>query len=512
MSKFTPPTVGIFFLLVFLASPLMIRAENIYQAERLEQSHVSLPELSSKQSLEFWVKFKNIGTQYWRGDGSQAVTLRTVNGTKSKFYHSTWYNSYTPNRVNPVLTIDSGDEALFRFKVTAPSTPGMQWEKFNLFAGSTIILGGEIEIAIHVLGEAGKISEPTITPEPKPTPAPKPEPVPVPEPKTESYFWQTIPASININKQSRWNELLEGPQIRVGLLYVDSEEKNDYLPFKISSSTKELYNIYDQNDKLLVRNTAGEIIEIDYNYNTGYYFLNDANGKRLLMTDSYIKLSSGQNNIFKINSWNNGPFWGQNVNDNEFRGDIEVKYNPSTGRLWLINELSLEKYLKGVAEVSDLAPFEFLKAQKIAARTYAIFRYLTPKYTNTPSGDPFFTLQSTQADQVYRGYNRELRSPYTSQAVELTRGIVATYDNDPILAYYFAHSNGSTLSSYDANMTAAPVAYLQPKLDPPSQGQSMLGHGVGLPQVGGMAAARQGANYSQILKYYYTGIDLTQMY
>jgi len=40
----------------------------------------------------------------------------------------------------------------------------------------------------------------------------------------------------------------------------------------------------------------------------------------------------------------------------------------------------------------------------------------------------------------------------------------------------------------------------------------MLGHGVGLPQVGGMAAARQGANYSQILKYYYTNIDLTQMY
>jgi len=80
------------------------------------------------------------------------------------------------------------------------------------------------------------------------------------------------------------------------------------------------------------------------------------------------------------------------------------------------------------------------------------------------------------------------------------------------LAYYFAHSNGSTISSYDANMTAAPVAYLQSKLDPPSQGQSMLGHGVGLPQVGGMAAARQGANYSQILKYYYTNIDLTEMY
>jgi len=506
MQKSTLPKIGLIFALAFLVLPLTARAENVYQAQRLEQSHISLPELYSGQSLEFWVRFKNIGSQYWRGDGSQAVTLRTINGMKSKFSHSTWYNSYTPNRVNPVLTIEPGDEALFRFRISAPLEPGMQWEKLNLFAGSTIIPGGEIEIAIKVLSRTEEISEP------EPTPEPEPEPSPEPTPEPEELFWQTIPSSITIDNQLRWNQLPDGPNMRVGLLYVDSEEKNDYLPFRISSFNNKLYNIYDQNNKLLVRNTAGEIIEIDYNYNTGYYFLNDNTGKRLLMTDSYIKLSSDSDNIFEINNWTNGPFWGQNVNDNEFRGEIEIQYNPNTGRLWLINELSLEKYLKGVAEVSDLAPYEFLKAQKIAARTYALFRYLTPKYTNTPSGEPFFALRSTQADQVYRGYNREMRAPNTSVAVDSTKGIVATYNNEPILAYYFAHSDGSTISSYEANMTAAPVAYLQPKLDPPSQGQSMLGHGVGLPQVGGMAAARQGANYSQILKYYYTNIDLTQTY
>ena len=504
MQKFTLTKIGLIFVFAFLVLPLTTRAENIYQAERLEQSHIFLPELYPGQSLEFWVKFKNIGSQYWRGDGNQAVTLRTINGMKSKFSHSTWYNSYTPNRVNPVLTVESGDEALFRFKINAPSNPGIKWEKLNLFAGSTIITGGEIEIAIKVLSRTEKISEPEPIPEPEPSPEPIPEP--------EELFWQTIPAPITIDNQLRWNQVPDGPNMRVGLLYVNPEEKNDYLPFKISSFNNKLYNIYDQNNKLLVRNTNGEIIEIDYNYDTGYYFLNDSAGKRLLMTDSYIKLSSDSDNIFEINNWTNGPFWGQNVNDNEFRGNIEIQYNPNTDRLWLINELSLEKYLKGVAEVSDLAPFEFLKAQKIAARTYALFRYLTPKYTNTPNGKPFFTLRSTQADQVYRGYNREVRASNTSIAVDSTKGIIATYNNEPILAYYFAHSNGSTISSYEANMTAAPVAYLQPKLDPPSQGQSMLGHGVGLPQVGGMAAARQGANYSQILKYYYTSIDLTQMY
>ena len=506
MLKFTLPKIGLIFALAFFVLPLTARAENIYQAQRLEQSHVSLPELYSGQSLEFWVKFKNVGSQYWRGDGNQAVTLRTINGMKSKFSHPTWYNSYTPNRVNPVLTIEPGDEALFRFRISAPPESGIKWEKFNLFAGSTIIPGGEIEIAIKVLSRTEEISEP------EPAPEPEPSPEPAPEPEEKELFWQTIPASITINNQLRWNQLPDGPEIRIGLVYVNPEEKNDYLPFRISTTNQELYNVYDKNNKLLVRNTAGEIIEIDYNYDTGYYFVNDSEGKRLLMTDSYIKLSSDENNIFKINSWNNGPFWGQNVNDNEFRGKIEIQYNPNTNRLWLINELPLEKYLKGVAEVSDSAPFEFLKAQKIAARTYALFRYLTPKYTNTPDGKPLFTLRSTQADQVYRGYNRETRSPNTFQAVDSTRGIVATYNNDPILAYYFARSNGATISSYEANMTDAPVAYLQSKLDPPSQGEIMLGHGVGMPQVGGIVAARQGANYSQILKYYYTNIDLTRMY
>jgi len=507
MRKFILLKIGFSLILALSLFPLTTHAENIYQAQRLEQSHVSLPELYPGQSLEFWVKFKNIGSEYWRGTGSQAVTLRTINGMKSKFSHSTWYNSYTPNRVNPVLTIDPGDEALFRFRINAPSEPGIKWEKFNLFAGSNIIQGGEIEIAIKVLSRTEEINEAEPTPEPQPNPNTEPTPEP------QELFWQTIPTQITIdNSQFRWNQLSNGPNIRVGLLFVDREEKNNYLPFKISSLNNKLYNIYDQNNKLLVRNTAGEIIEIDYNYDTGYYFLNNSAGKRLLMTDSYIILSSDDDNIFKINSWNNGPFWGQNVNDNEFRGKIEIQYNPKTDRLWLINELPLEKYLKGVAEVSDLAPSEFLKAQKIAARTYAIFRYLTPKYTNTPDGKPLFTLRSTQADQVYRGYNRETRAPNTSVAVDSTQGVVATYNNNPILAYYFARSNGATISSYEANMTAEPVAYLQPKLDPPSKGQSMLGHGVGLPQAGGMAAARQGANYSQILKYYYTNIDLTQIY
>ncbi|MCF7906671.1 SpoIID/LytB domain-containing protein [Patescibacteria group bacterium] len=506
------PLMGIILISLLLLGLQASLAESPYQAQRIGQSHASIPELSPGQSLSFWVKFKNIGSQCWQGSGAQAVTLRTINGGQSKFSHPTWYNSSTPNRINPVLNICSGQETLFRFKIEAPSQVGTQWEKFNLFAGSDLIPGGEIEIAIQTLSEE-KTSESTspgsspetIIPEPE-----IPEETETPDPET---FWQTIPTSINIKEKILWPNSPEGPNIRVGLLYIENNEKENYLPLKISSFNQEAYEIRDQNNRLLIRNTEGESLKIDYDYQLGYYFLNDNSGKRLLMTDSFLRLSSLHNDhIFRIDSWTNGPFWGQNVNDNLFRGDIEIQFNPSTKRLWLINELPLEKYMRGVAEVSDLSSAEFLKAQKIAARTYALFRLLNHKYTNTPNNEPLFDLRSTQADQVYRGYNRELRAPRTLAAVEATRSIIATYDENPILAYYFSTTDGSTRSSYEARMTAAPVPYLQARPDPPGIGRTMLGHGVGLPQIGGIVAANQGANYSQILRYYYTGIDLTKMY
>lgn len=482
----------------FLFTQLAL-AQSEYQAEKIEQSQVGIPELNPTQTLDFWVKFKNTGQKPWSGMGSEAVFLRTVSGMKSKFTHASWADDYIPNRVNPVSTIYPGEIALFRFTLLAPHQPGLYWEKFQLSTDYGPIEGGTLEIAIKVVREE-------VIPAPVPTPTPTPAPIP------SEIWWQTIPAEINIINNPRWINLPNGPEIKIGLLYVENETKKDNLPFKISSLNNQSYDVYDQNDNLLVRNTLGEIIQIDYDYQINRYFINDNSGKRILMTDSFLKLKNSPSAIFKINSWNNGPFWGEQVNDNEFRGSLEIRYNPITQRLWLINQLPLENYVKSVAEVSDGSPQEFLKAQMIAARTYALFRYLTPKYTSTPNNEPFFTVQATQADQVYRGYQRELRAPNTISAAENTKGIVATYQNEPILAYYFAQSDGQTRASHLVNMTKEPVDYLIAKSDPPCQGKELKGHGVGLSQVGGINAANQGANYSQILKYYYTGVDLTKIY
>jgi len=494
----------ILFFLVFFGSIKTAQAST-YQAERIDQNYAGILELNPGESFTFWVKFKNLGPDPWNGTGSEYVFLRTVSGMRSKLRHTSWYSDYIPNRVNPVSTIYPNGEALFRFTLLAPQENDTYWEKFQLYAGSSPIPGGDLEIAVHVTGGAG---EQIVTPTPETRPEQKPEAT---QP-AENAWWQNIPADLNIVDNPRWVNLENGPEIEVGLLYIEEEEKKDNLPFQISSLNNQSYNVLDENGNLLVKNTAGEIIEIDYDYQLDRYFLNDSGGKRILMSDSYFRLSGDDSTIFKVDSWQNGPFWGENVNDNEFRGKMEVKYNISTNRLWLINQLPLEDYIRSIAEVGDGSHMEFLKSQSVAARTYALFRYLTPKYTNTSDGEAFFTVQSTQADQVYRGYQRELRAPNMVQAAEQTRGIIATYQNDHILAYYFAQSDGKTRDSYSAGMTRAPVDYLIAKSDPPCEGRSLTGHGVGLSQVGGINAANQGANYSQILKYYYTGIELTKMY
>ena len=334
-------------------------------------------------------------------------------------------------------------------------------------------------------------------------------------------FWQIVPTDINIINDLRMTE----PTIKVGLLYQTDQPAStgqsslggseDELPFKIHTLNQAPYEIRDDQGGLLTLATSGDYLSVDFDFKLKKYFLIDSDGKRLTMTDQPLHfIARSPDTIFEIASWKNGPFWGMNVNDNDYRGDIIIKYNSNTDRLWLINEIAMEEYMKGMSEISDSWPIEMLKAQQIAARTYAMFRYINPKYTNSPDpdDDPIFTVRSTQADQVYRGYQAELRNPNLVAAATATRGIIATYNNDPILAYYFSQSNGRTRSSVEAGMTRVAVDYLPGVVDPPGEGKTLKGHGVGLPQYGGKAAADQGANYSQILKYYYRGIDLKKFY
>jgi SpoIID/LytB domain protein len=118
-------------------------------------------------------------------------------------------------------------------------------------------------------------------------------------------------------------------------------------------------------------------------------------------------------------------------------------------------EVSFEdNYLRGISEMPRSWPMEALKAQAVAARTYALDYILR-------SGSPICTTQSCQ---VYNGTADRINCEgYYNQrwcdAVNATRGIVVTYGGTPVATYYSSTAGGYTLSSEGAGWN--PRAWLQ---------------------------------------------------
>jgi stage II sporulation protein D len=100
-----------------------------------------------------------------------------------------------------------------------------------------------------------------------------------------------------------------------------------------------------------------------------------------------------------------------------------------------INVLDLDTYVRGVVagEMPSSWPLEALKAQAVAARTYAL---ATRKTTG------LFDQYPDQRSQVYRGVTGE--SVRSDAAVRGTAGRIVTYGGLPAVTYYFSTSGGHT--------------------------------------------------------------------
>ena len=137
-------------------------------------------------------------------------------------------------------------------------------------------------------------------------------------------------------------------------------------------------------------------------------------------------------------------------NERPYRGRIEVFANPR-GTLTVVNVLGLEDYVRGVV-ANELSPggypaLEAQKAQAIAARTYA--------YRNRGQfRAQGFDLLPTTRSQVYRGLSSE--HPLSTRAVDETRGLIATYNGEPINALYTSTCGGRTEASENIFNDAMP--------------------------------------------------------
>ncbi|HAF24516.1 MAG TPA: hypothetical protein DCK93_16700 [Blastocatellia bacterium] len=136
--------------------------------------------------------------------------------------------------------------------------------------------------------------------------------------------------------------------------------------------------------------------------------------------------------------------------DRPYRGRIEVFTN-TRGALTVVNVLGLEDYVKGVVpnelSAGGYPLLEAHKAQAIAARTYALRnrgQFMSQGYDLLP----------TTRSQVYRGLVSE--NALSSRAVDETRGLIATYDGEPINALYTSTCGGRTEDAQNIFNDAVP--------------------------------------------------------
>jgi SpoIID/LytB domain protein len=142
-----------------------------------------------------------------------------------------------------------------------------------------------------------------------------------------------------------------------------------------------------------------------------------------------------------------------------YRGVIRVGLKTTAPLANATNELTLERYLRGVvpAEMPASWPVEALKAQSIAARSYAA-RRLRP-------GTSWFDVTDDSSSQVYRGLLGE--KPATTAAIAATAGVVLRSGSTIANALFHSAGGGATENnenvfvSANGSKVAGPVSYLR---------------------------------------------------
>lgn len=131
----------------------------------------------------------------------------------------------------------------------------------------------------------------------------------------------------------------------------------------------------------------------------------------------------------------NGIYIAEAAQNNIYNGDICLQI--SEGSISALLYIDIEEYLYGVVpyEMSDSWPLEALKAQAVAARTYALGR-------KSARVSDAYDLVDTAGDQVFKGYNADLTNAVL--AVNSTKGIVGMYKGSFATCYYGASNGGQT--------------------------------------------------------------------
>ena len=543
---------------------LEINVDAPYEGQFVDKSH-SLIYIEDTGAREVWVKIRNTGSKTWPAGRSFVATSNPLNRT-SQFQDDTW-GPYP--YIATVLDHDvaPGQTGTYRFLLRAPETPGNYTESFRIrLAGGITVQGTDFNFYPRVLkryqAEVQSTSAAAITMEPnakrsftayikntgtrtwkntgpgfialnaiepvgrqsafqdttwplyfRPTLLDEPSVV-APGQVGRFTFWLKAPPNDGNHTErfqlvSEHVTFIEGadfgvdievkdlkpePKLRIGIYTGNQVVVTGDGPFRAKRGTSNL---------VIGNYNAGEEVTVEVP-GGAYYRVTAVNTNHT--TSEFVRFEPIGDTILEFENYEDRPGWNPSLNDNTFRGNLIAHRSGETGNFWAINEIHMEDYLKGVAEQSNSTHPTHLRTMATIERTYAQYHF--ERGGKHPQEN--IHLKNHSGDQVYKGYNFELRSPNVALAVQDTEGLMVTKNGDVVVTPYFSRTDGRTRSwsevwngSYDHLITVP---------DPWSGSGPMLGHGVGLSAYGAVQQAFEGKSSEEILKYYYTGISLSDFY
>lgn len=234
--------------------------------------------------------------------------------------------------------------------------------------------------------------------------------------------------------------------IRVGISSNDFS-KLLYNETNITSYSK--YYVYNkENNKKILSLNPNEVLNVKFK--DGKFILTQESKHSIDVLSKTIELKSEDNGYFQIVGLKRA---GKDV---FYDGTIEFVANKTqNNKFAIVNIVPLENYLKSVVpnEMPVRFGLEALKAQSVAARNYV----LKPREKFYKE----FDVCDSTSSQVYYGISS--RKELSNKAVDETRGIVALYKDNLILALYC-----STIGGYSESYKNA-FSINKPKVKFPSE-------------------------------------------
>lgn len=287
---------------------------------------------------------------------------------------------------------------------------------------------------------------------------------------------------------------IDEPMIRVALW-----KTNETIKFE-SPFTYEVY----AGEELKGSLSANELATIKYK--SEYYYV-DSDSVSFKSEDFPRFVPVDQGSYFLIKNLSRKTSTKSKFNYNAYRGEMIYRYSAKQKNSFVINKLPLDQYVAGIAEAPNEAPTEYLRALLVAARSYGYF------YTNF--GDKtknLFDVYASTIDQLYLGYFSETMRPKVAQAAADTYGQMVVFDGKPVIAPYFGHSNGKTLT-WKSVWGGQDKPWLKPVECLYDKGMKKWGHGVGMSTNDALKkAGKDGWDYNKLLSYYYTDTMVERIY